>query len=110
VIGVEPMSNACSKCTRNIPHDIELCPKNVDCSSKAMEATGSSRICQKLFRDYNAYIYEFVGDDDASTKKVLRHSWEDQVIAGTLDEVPRYKDGRKKPNDGCLPIEHPIII
>jgi predicted amidophosphoribosyltransferase len=27
VIGVEPMSNACSKCARNLPHDIELCPK-----------------------------------------------------------------------------------
>jgi hypothetical protein len=83
VIGVEPMSNACSKCARNIPHDIELCPKNVDCSSKAMEAIGSSRICQNLFRDYNAYIYEYVGDDDGSTNKVLMHSWEDQVIAGT---------------------------
>jgi hypothetical protein len=42
--------------------------------------------------------------------KGLRHSWEDQVKAGTLDEVPRYKDGRKTPDNGCLPIEHPIII
>jgi hypothetical protein len=89
---------------------IEFCPKNVDCSSKAMEATGSSKICQNLFRDYNAYIYEYVDDEDASTKKVPRHSWEDQVIAGALDEVPRYKDGRKKADNWCLPIEHPIII
>jgi hypothetical protein len=96
VIGIEPMSNACSKCARNIPHDIKLCPKNVDWSSKAMKAIGSSRICQNLLRDYNAYIYEYVGDDDALTNKVPRHSWENQVIAGTLNEVPRYKDGRKK--------------
>jgi hypothetical protein len=73
-----------------------------------MEAIGSSRICQNLFRDYNAYIYEYIGDDDASTKKMLRHSWEDQVIAGTLDEVPRYKDGRKKPIMGAYQLSIPL--
>jgi hypothetical protein len=48
-----------------------------------MEAMESARIAQNLFRDYNAYIYNYVGDDDALTKKVLRHSWEEQVLAGT---------------------------
>jgi hypothetical protein len=110
VLNVAPMSNKCSKCSRKIPHDGDLCPMNVNCSSKAMEAIGSANIVEDLFLDYNAYIYEYVGDDDSSTKKVLRHSWEEEVIAGTLDEVPRYINGKKKPDNGVLPIEHPNII
>jgi hypothetical protein len=43
-------------------------------------------------------------------KKVLRHSWEEEGIAGTLVDVPRYKDGKKKPDNGVLPVEHPSII
>jgi hypothetical protein len=41
---------------------------------------------------------------------VLRHSWEEEGIAGTLVDVPRYKDGKKKPDSGVLPFEHPSII
>jgi hypothetical protein len=51
VVDVEPMSDACSKCAQKTPHKIELCPKDVDCSSKAMEAIGSARTAQNLFTD-----------------------------------------------------------
>jgi hypothetical protein len=46
-------------------------PKNVECSSKGMEAIGSAKIVQDLFAHHNAYILEYVGDDNSSTKKVL---------------------------------------
>ena len=69
MVGVEPMYNACSKCARRYL-TINLRPKNVNYSSKAMEAIGSaSIIAENLFLDYNAYIYEYVGNDDSSTKK-----------------------------------------
>jgi predicted amidophosphoribosyltransferase len=58
VLDVEPMSNLCSKCTKNLPHDEEMCPKNVNCSAKAMEAIGSANITQNLFRNYKAFVYE----------------------------------------------------
>jgi hypothetical protein len=112
VLDVEPMSNLCSKCKRNLPHDDEMCPKNVNCLAKAMEAIGWANITHNLFRKYKAFVYEYVGDDDSSTKKVLRHSWADKVIAGIIDEceVPRNKIGSKKPDSGVLPIEHPSIF
>jgi hypothetical protein len=112
VLDIAAMSNYCIKCARKIEHEPELCPKNVECSSKGMEAIGSAKIVGELFDNYEAYICEYVGDDDASTKKVLRHSWADEVRAGIRLEkdIPRNKDGKKKPDNGLLPIEHPEII
>jgi hypothetical protein len=48
VLDVESMSNLCSKCKRNLPHDDEMCPKNGNCLAKAMEAIGSANITQNL--------------------------------------------------------------
>ena len=112
VLDISPMSNTCAKCASNKPHPPELCPKNADCSAKAMEAIGSAKIVQNLFKNYPAYIYEYVGDDDSSTKKVLRHSWKDEVDAGIRreEDFPRNKNGQKKPDNGLLPIDHPSII
>jgi hypothetical protein len=61
-----------------------------------MEAVGMARIVDNLFSNYLCYIYEHVGDDDSSMKKVLRHSWQDQVDVGVLLKVPYYKNGEKK--------------
>ncbi len=58
--------------------------------------------------DYNAYIYEYVGDDDALTKKVLRHSWEEQVLAGTLDEFPGIKMAGKTLIMGSYRLSIPV--
>jgi hypothetical protein len=57
VLDIEPMSNTCSKCTKNNPHTSELYPKIVDCSSKGMEAVGSTWIVNGLFSNYPVYIY-----------------------------------------------------
>ena len=61
-LGIEPMSNTCTKCTKDVEHDPELCPKNVDCTSKAMESIGSSKIVDRIFSNYEAYVHEYVGD------------------------------------------------
>jgi hypothetical protein len=45
----EAMSNLCIKCLKGIPHDEEKCPKNVDCTAKAMEAIGSCTIVLRLY-------------------------------------------------------------
>jgi hypothetical protein len=44
-----------------------------------MEAIGSSQIVKDLFVNYSAYIHEYFGDDDSSTKKMLQHLWQDEV-------------------------------
>jgi hypothetical protein len=67
VLDIAPMSNTCAKCSASKPHPPELCPKNVDCTAKAMEAIGSAKIVYNVFEKYPAYICEYVGDDDAST-------------------------------------------
>jgi hypothetical protein len=110
VLDVEPMSNLCAGCKKNLPHDEEMCPKNVNCSAKAMEVIGTSTVGQNLYGSYEAFIYVYVGNGNSSTKQVLRHSWEEEVLAGIRVEVPRYKDGKKKPDDGVFPIEHPSIM
>jgi hypothetical protein len=68
---VEAMSNQCIKCIRGIPHDADVCPNNVDCTSKAMEAVGSCRIVMRICESGDCYVREFFSDDDSSTKKVL---------------------------------------
>jgi hypothetical protein len=110
VLDIAPMSNTCAKCMRNLPHGPELCPRNVECSPKAMEAIGSAKIVSDLFDRYDLYIHEYVGDDDSSTKKVLRHLWKEEMEAGLRDDVPRYESKVKKPDNGLLPIKHPSII
>jgi hypothetical protein len=58
VLDVEPMSNLCSKCRENLPHDDEMCPKNVNCSAKAMEGIGPANITHNLLHNYEAFVYE----------------------------------------------------
>ena len=66
------------------PHDVELCPRNVECTSKGMEVIGSSEIVDRIFERYPAYV----GGDDLSTKRVLRHSYQDEVDHWMRMEVP----------------------
>jgi hypothetical protein len=75
-----------------------------------MEAIGSSQIVQDLFENYLTYVHEHIGDDNSSTKKVLQHSWQDEMDRGIRTEVLRYKNKQKKPNNRCLPIDHPSIV
>jgi hypothetical protein len=57
VLDIVQMSNTCSKCSRNLPHPPEMCPKNVDCSSKEMEAIGSTKIVQVTFFEHTMRTY-----------------------------------------------------
>jgi hypothetical protein len=109
VLGIAAMSNKCNRCTRGLPHAEELCPKNVECSSKGMEAIGCAEIVADIFENYDAYIHEYVGDDDSSTKKVLRHNWQQEMDKGIFPDVPRDDDGKKLNDMGLLPITHPEI-
>jgi hypothetical protein len=93
---VEATSNRCIKCSRGVAHDNDVCPKHVECTSKAMEAVGSCRIVMRICESGDCYVREFVSDDDSSTKKVLRHSYADQLEKGTIDELPRYDNGGEK--------------
>jgi hypothetical protein len=83
------MSNQCIKCIRGIAHDADVRSKNVDCTLKAMEAVGSCRIVMRICESGDCYVREFVSEDDSSTRKVLRHSYADQLEKGTIDELPR---------------------
>jgi hypothetical protein len=106
----EPMSNLCIKYLKGVPHhDQEVYPKNVDCRAKVMEAIGSCKIVLWLYHSGDCILLEYVSDDDSSTKKVLRHSYSDQLEKGIMDDFPRYENGKKKSDTGLLPIGHPAI-
>jgi hypothetical protein len=92
------MSKRCSKCEAKKEHLPEFCSKNYEGSSKGMEATGALRNFLNLFDSLDVYVREFVMDDDASRKTILKHSYKTLLDAGFFDMVdwPKNKDGRKK--------------
>jgi hypothetical protein len=112
VIAVEAMSQIRSKCRLGQPHEDSFCQKNYDGSFKGMEAEGAARIARRLFEKYEVFIEEYVSDNDSSCHKILTHSFWDLILEGQLTEAlwPRTKSGRKKPNSGLLPVDHPTIV
>ena len=62
------MLSICIKCTKNIPHEPDICPKNYEGSAKGMEATGAARIVSRLFRneEVKCFVAMLVTDDDSS--------------------------------------------
>jgi hypothetical protein len=113
-IGIEAMSTVCIKCTKGTDHNKEVCPKNYEGSSKGMEATGAVRIVRRLFENlkHNCYVAHLVTDDDSSVRKILTHSYKELLAALriTAAEWPKYPNGKKKPDNGMLPLLHEIII
>jgi hypothetical protein len=68
-----PISCRCGKCELKKDHPNELCPKNYDGSSKGMEAHGSSINVNWIYNtEKKCYTRKYGGDDDYSTKSVLR--------------------------------------
>jgi hypothetical protein len=112
-IGMEVMSSICIKCKKGVEHDESLCPKNYDGSAKGMEASGAAKIVRRIFENINdkCYVSRLVTDDDSLVRKILTHSYRDLLAANSIseDECPRYANGKKKPDNGLLPIEHPVI-
>jgi hypothetical protein len=106
------MSQVCIKWEKGVDHDPEVSLKNYEGSLKGMEAAGSSRLTIKRFDTGEVVIGEHVGDDDSSYRMVMRHSYQDLINAGKMrsDEWPRFKGNKKKPDDGLLPVPHPIIV
>jgi hypothetical protein len=114
-IAVEAMSQVCrvcSKCRLGQPHEDSFCPKNYDGSSKGMEAEGAARIARRLFEKYEVFIEEYVSDDNSSCPGLLTNSFWDLIFEGRLTEAlwTRTKSGRKKPNSGLLPVDHPQTV
>jgi hypothetical protein len=104
---VKQMSNACIKCVRNIEHDKDARAQNVTYSTNAMEALGSAKIITRIWEGGGCFVNEYVGDNESSTKKMMKHSYADLVRDGKLKEWPRYvgtqnKKDRKPPTlDSC---------
>jgi hypothetical protein len=112
-IGIETMSSVCIKCTKGILHDADVCPKNYQGSSKGMEVTGAAAIVKRLFENvyHKCYVANLVTDDDSSVRNFLTHSYREQLEAAIITEAewPRYANGKKKPDNGLLPLLHAII-
>jgi hypothetical protein len=112
-IGIEPMSSVCIKCSKGIDHEPDVCPRNYEGSAKGMEATGAAIIVKRLFEneDNKCYVARLVTDDDSSVRKILTHSYREQLAASVISDAdwPRYANGKKKPDNGLLPLLHSII-
>jgi hypothetical protein len=109
-VAVEVMSKRCSKCEKGIIHQPCFCPKNYGGSSKGMEATGAIQNVIRL-NNQSVFLRTYVTYDDSSTKAILRHLWQELIDAGkmTKDDWPRTAGGRKKKDNGQLPLSHPKI-
>jgi hypothetical protein len=69
-------------------------------------------MCLHLFNSLGVNVREYVMNDDASTKTILKHAYKSLMDgAGLFDMVdwPRNKKGNKKEDRGELPVLNPII-
>jgi hypothetical protein len=110
-VALAAMSKCCIKCEKGSNHQPCFCPKNYDGSSKGMEAIGAIQNVVHLHNNQSVFLKTYVMDDDLSTKAILRHSWKDQVDARTMTDKdwPRTASGRKKNDNGQLPLLHSKI-
>jgi hypothetical protein len=112
-IGIEVMSSTCIKCTLGREHEADVCPRNYAGSAKGMEAAGAAKIVSRLFGNNTdkCFVRKLVTDDDSSVRKILTHSFQEMVtdLRMTTAQWPRYEDGRKKPDNGQLPLLHSDI-
>jgi hypothetical protein len=86
-IVVACMRKRCSKCEHKTEHLPELCSKNYEGSSKGMEVTGALRKVLHLFKSLDVYVREYVMDDDASTKTILKHACKTLLNACLFDHM-----------------------
>jgi hypothetical protein len=63
-----------------------------------MEVTGALRNVLHLFKSLDGYVREYVMDDDASPKTILKHAHKTLLDASLFDMVdwPRNKNGKKR--------------
>jgi hypothetical protein len=112
-LGIEPMSTICIKCKKGHEHDTDVCSKNYNGTAKGMEATGAAKIVSRLFANEprDCYVANLVTDDDSLVRKILTHSFKELLQAERMTDAewPRTATGRKKPDNGLLPLLHGII-
>jgi hypothetical protein len=94
VVAAHCMSKICRKCKLGIPHPKELCPKNFEGTSKAMEGHGAVVNAKWLYAR-RVIIHELVMDDDSPTQKLLS-----PMVSRTL------KTGRVE-TKGAMPPNYP---
>jgi hypothetical protein len=95
-------------------HEPDVRSKNHTGSSKGMEAAGAAKIVNRLFLNptNKCCVGCFVTNDDPSMRKTLAHSCKEQLE--TLEiPWPRHqgnngKMGKKKLDDGLLPLLHAV--
>jgi hypothetical protein len=109
-IGIEVMSSICIKCKKGHPHDSDVSPKNCAGSAKGMEAAGAAKYFNRLFLNEEdpCHILHLVTDNNSLVGTILTHSRQDLIdsLQWTIDDWPRHANGKKKPNNGLLPILH----
>jgi hypothetical protein len=96
-----------------VEHDANVYPPDYEGSSKGMEATGAATLVRRLFENLEnkCYVANLVTDDDSSVRKILTHSYREQlkVLIFIDTEWPRYANSKKNPDNGLLPLLHAII-
>lgn len=99
-------SSHCNKCSTGIVHyPLELA-KNCDIHAKAMEARGAHTFVTEIFNCHNFFVREFISDDHSSIRRICKHKNKDLLECGVITELPRYDNGKVKPDNGELPVEH----
>jgi hypothetical protein len=116
-IGIECMSSVCIKCTKELSHEVDVCPKNYTGTAKGMESSGAAKIARHIFDNpsVQACIHSLVTDDGSSVRRILTHSFKKKVDTGRMaaSDWPHYgknETGGKKPDVGLLPLLHAEIV
>jgi hypothetical protein len=115
ILGVVCFSKLCAICDRSQPNadaedaieedddeldDIDLeasrriepaaghrCPKNYVGSSKAMEAIAAVELLTAAYKSGKIFVQTIVGDDDSSTRKVLKTDW--RTYQAEFPDIPK---------------------
>jgi hypothetical protein len=81
---------------KKLPHDQDMCPKNVNCSAKATEVIWTEKMTQNMYCTYMILSAMMICPP--------RKCW---YIPGKKEYL---QEQEVKPDNGFLPIEHPSII
>jgi len=81
------------------------CPKNWTESSKAMEPNGILDCIIKVWNSSIAWMYDFISDDDSSSRSIIKHPMLTQISKDTINEWPLNKHSKSVKWTGRLPTE-----
>ena len=86
-----------------------ICTKNNHRSSKSMEVDAIYDLIVNLWDNKRVGICCIVSDDDTTMRAYLKHSWREKIMTKKMskDKWPRMSKGRKKEDNGRLPLRIP---